>query len=104
MADVEGYRGPQVCSELSPSSMRRSSGASYLRVWRAQAERDLRRVHRLLHDADQMIVELGQIELAPQCEGKLFERMRGVILRAKEASIDACLQTAAQRREQRGDE
>src|SRR5437868_10557473 len=65
-------------------------------------QRDKGRLHRLLHDCDELLTQLAQVHFIAQRYVKSFERTRRIILAPKEAAIYACLDALAQGLEQCG--
>src|SRR5436305_12493139 len=61
----------------------------------SQPERDMRRLHRLLHDLNQLFAQLVQIHLIAQYRAKMSKRLRRIILPAIEAAINSTLDAPA---------
>src|SRR6266516_8063353 len=67
---------------------------------RTQPQRDMRGLHRLLHDSQQLIAQLIQVYLLPQGDAESCHRLGGVILAAVEAPVNDPLDALAERLEQ----
>jgi hypothetical protein len=65
----------------------------------AQPERDLARLHGLLHDGDQLFMQGVQIHLLPQRGAEGGYHFTGIVLPAIEAMVDKVLKTVPQRLE-----
>src|SRR5437016_1637363 len=61
----------------------------------SQPERDMSRLHRLLHDLNQLFAQLVQIHLIAQYRAKMSKRLRSIILPAIEAAINSTLDAPA---------
>lgn len=70
----------------------------------SQPQRHRRRLHRLLHDGHQLLAQLPQIGFGAQRGGERFQGTRCIVLATVEPPVDARLEAAAHRGEQRGDE
>ncbi|HCJ33256.1 MAG TPA: hypothetical protein DHV65_03030, partial [Ktedonobacter sp.] len=62
----------------------------------AQPQRDMGRLHRLLHYGDQLFAQACQVGLRTQCHAKCVDDPLGIILAAIEAPIDEALDARAQ--------
>src|SRR5260221_3437766 len=73
-------------------------------IWLLQPERDMRRTHRLLDGAEQVVGQVLQLHLTAQPITEGSERARRVVLPAIEAPVDERLEAAAQRLKECGDD
>src|SRR5215467_15704622 len=71
--------------------------------YRAQPERDMGRLHRLLNHRNQVTRKRRQVHLAAQGSRKFGERADGIVLAAIEVTINGGLQATAQGPEESGD-
>ena len=72
--------------------------------WCAQPERDMRGLHRLLHDCHQVLAQRVEVHLTALPGAKRIQCLGGIVFVAIEAAVDNLLQAAAQRLEKRGDQ
>src|SRR5258706_12546436 len=86
--------------ERSRSIVSRSVGTAFpLAFAWTQPEPGVRWLHRLLHDGEQMLAQLLQIDLAPQCGSECSKRTSRIILTAIETAVNALLNTPSKRLE-----
>src|SRR5579863_4623947 len=71
--------------------------------WR-KPERDVARLHRLLHHREQVLAQLRQINLIAKSGAKSSQRFGGIILAAVEAPVDDALDATAQGLEESGND
>src|SRR6266568_1730741 len=69
----------------------------------AQPQRDKSRLHRLLHDGQQLLAQLLQVHFLAQGGAESCHRLGSVIFAAIEAPVNDPLDTTAERLEQQGD-
>ena len=77
----------------------RRRGASWLAP---QPERDVGRLHGVVHDGPQLDAERLEVDLVTEPAAELLEGQRGVVALPVEAAVDDRLDPRAQRPEQRG--
>src|SRR6478752_4414275 len=65
-------------------------------------EREMRRVHRIFHDMQQLVGERLQVNFLSKRRRESFQCACGVVAAAVEAAVNATLEATAQRLEERG--
>ena len=69
-----------------------------------EPEREMRRLHRILHDVQQLVGERLQVNLLPECRRQPFQRARGIVAAPIEAAVNAALEATAEWLKERGDD